>query len=354
MNRRIIGALIAKDLTLFFRNRFFAMMSVLGIVAYATIYFLMPSSVDETLEIGLYAPVLPPVYEQMVAGGQEGLALELAETEDALEAAVLEGDYIAGISLPADYSQKLAAGQSPLVRVFFPSDAPDELKEAITTLVQETAFLESGQLLNVELAAEVLGVDRAGAQIPPRDRMLPLMAVFIIMLETMGLAGLISEEVEGRTILALLVTPMNVRGLFLAKGAVGVTQAFGQAMLFMAIVGGFSQQPLVVMVALLLGAILVTGIGFLMASLSKSLMSVFAYGMVALIILIIPAFGILFPGTVSGWVQAIPSYYLVDTVHLAANFGFGWGEVWDNLLILLGFDVAIFGLGIWALRRKMR
>ena len=267
---------------------------------------------------------------------------------------MLEGAYIAGISLPADYSQKLAAGQSPLVRVFFPSDAPDELKEAITTLIQEAAFLESGQLLNVELAAEVLGVDRAGAQIPPRERMLPLMAVLIIMLETMGLASLISEEVEGKTIQALLVTPMNVKGLFLAKGAVGVTLAFGQAMLFMAIVGGFSQQPLVVMVALLLGAILATGIGFLMASLSKSLMSVFAYGMMALIVLIIPAFGILFPGTISGWVQAIPSYYLVDTVHLAANFGFGWGEVWDNLLILLGCDVAIFGLGIWALRRKLR
>jgi ABC-2 type transport system permease protein len=89
-------------------------------------------------------------------------------------------------------------------------------------------------------------------------------------------------------------------------------------------------------------------------SLAKSLMSVFAWGMVAIIVLAIPAFGILFPGTISGWVQAIPSYYLVDTVHLAANFGFGWGEVWDNLLILLGFDVAIFGLGIWALRRKMR
>jgi hypothetical protein len=354
MNRRIIGALIAKDLTLFFRSRFFALMTVLGIVAYASIYFLMPSTVDETLEIGFHAPVVPPVYEQMLAGGQEGLALELAESEDVLEAAVLEGDYIAGISLPADYSQKLAAGQSPLVRVFFPSDVPDELKDAVTTLVQEAAFLESGQLLNVELAAEVLGVDRAGAQIPPRDRLLPLMAVFILMMETMGLASLISEEVESHTIQALLVTPMNVRGLFLAKGAVGITLAFSQAVLFLAIVGGFSEQPLIVIVALLLGALLVTGIGFLMASLAKSLMSVFAWGMVAIVVLAIPAFGILFPGTISGWVQVIPSFYLVDTVHLAANFGFGWGEVWDNLLILLGFDVAIFGLGVWALRRKMR
>jgi hypothetical protein len=354
MNRRIVGALIAKDLTLFFRSRFFALMSVLGIVAYATIYFLMPSTVNEELEIGLHTPMVPPVYEQMLAGGQEGLALELVESEDALETAVLEGTYIAGISLPADYSQKLAAGQSPLVRVFFPSDSPDELKEAVTILVREAAFLESGQLLIVEITADVLGVDRAGAQIPPRDRLLPLMAVLILMMETLGLASLISEEVEGHTIQALLVTPMNVRGLFLAKGAVGTTLAFGQALLFLAVVGGFSEQPLIVIVTLLLGALLVTGIGFLMASLAKSLMSVFAWGMVAIVVLSVPAFGILFPGTISGWIQAIPSYYLVDTVHLAANFGFGWEDIWDNLLILLGFDVVIFGLGVWALRRKMR
>jgi len=55
---------------------------------------------------------------------------------------------------------------------------------------------------------------------------------------------------------------------------------------------------------------------------------------------------------ISGWVKAIPSYYLVDAVHRAANFGSGWGEVWQSLLMLLGFDVAFVWVGVMALRRR--
>ena len=60
MSRPIVRALVAKDFTLFFRNRFFAFVSVLGIVFYITIYFVLPSSVNEELDIGLYAPIIPP------------------------------------------------------------------------------------------------------------------------------------------------------------------------------------------------------------------------------------------------------------------------------------------------------
>jgi len=62
----------------------------------------------------------------------------------------------------------------------------------------------------------------------------------------------------------------------------------------------------------------------------------------------------MFPGAVTGWVKVIPSYYLVDTVHRVANFGAGWGDVWLNLLILLGCDLALTWIGIIALRRKAR
>jgi ABC-2 type transport system permease protein len=98
---------------------------------------------------------------------------------------------------------------------------------------------------------------------------------------------------------------------------------------------------------------MVTGIGFLLASAGRDLMSVMAWGLPAIIVLAVPAFGVMFPGTVSDWVKVIPSYYLVDTVHLSANFGLGWGDIWQNLLILLGFDIAFIGLGIIALRRKL-
>ena len=351
MNLRIIRALISKDFSLFFRNRFFALITVLGLVFYLVIYFVMSSSVDESLEIGLYAPVIPPVFEQMQ---EEGLEIEAVESEEALTEAVSEGRYVAGIALPADIMEKLMSGQRPQITAYFASDTPEEMKDAVGVFITEMAYLQSGQSLSIEVSQEILGPDMMGAQIPPRDRLRPLFAIFLLMAETFGLANLISEEVRRRTIHALRVTPMKVRDLFVAKGVVGVSLAFGQAILFMAIVGGMNEQPLIVTVALLLGGVLATGVGFLMASLAKDMMSVLGWGMVAFIILIIPSVIIMFPGIVTGWVEVIPSYYLVDTMYRTASFGAGWGDVWSNLLVLLGFDLVIIWAGVVALERKFR
>jgi len=351
VNWRIIGALVAKDFSLFFRNRFFALITVLGLVAYLVIYFVMPKAVNENLEIGLYAPVMLPAFEQMQG---EGLEIEQVESEELLKEGVTEGQYVAGIALPADMMESFMSGQKPRISVYFASDMPEEIKDAVEFLIRELAYQQTGQPLAVEVSEEILGTDMAGMQIPPRDRMRPLFAILIIMTETFGLANLISEEVERRTINALLVTPVSVKDLFTAKGITGVSLAFVQAALFMVIVGGMSRQPLIILAALLLGAVLVTGIGFIIGALGKDMMSVMAWGMVTLIPLFIPSFGVMFPGAVTGWVKVIPSYYLIDMVHRVANFGAGWGDIWLNLLILLGFDIALVLIGIMALRRKSR
>jgi len=351
MNLRIIGALIAKDLSLFFRNRFIAVITVFGIIFYLVIYFVVPSSVDESLEIGLYAPVMLPAFEQIQ---EEGLEIEVVKSEEALKEAVTEGQYVAGIALPADIMESFMSGQKPQITVYFAADTPEEMKDAIEVIIRELAYLQTGQPLAIEVSEEILGPDMLGMQIPPRNRLRPLFAIFILLIETIGLATLIGEEVERRTIQALLVTPMTVRDLFAAKGIMGVSLAFGQAALFMAIVGGISRQPLIILATLLLGAVLVTGIGFLIGSVAKDMLSAMPWLLVAFIPLIIPTFSVMFPGTITGWVKVIPSYYLVDTVHRAANFGAGWGDIWLNLLILLGFDLVIVWIGIMALRRKFQ
>ena len=351
MNLRIIGALVAKDLSLFFRNRFFTLITVLGLVLYMVIYFIMPKAVNENLEIGLYASVMLPAFEQMQG---DGLEIEQVESEELLKEGVIEGQYIAGIALPADIMEGFISGQKPIISVYFASDVPEEIKDAVGVLIRELAYQQTGQVLTVEITEEIIGPDMLGIQIPPRDRMRPLFAILLIMTETFGLANLISEEIERRTINALLVTPVSVKDLFFAKGIIGVSLAFVQAALLMAIIGGMSQQPLIILTALLLGAVLVTGIGFIIGALGKDMMSVMAWGLVILIPLFIPSFGIMFPGIATGWVKVIPSYYLVDTVHRVANFGAGWGDVWLNLLILLGADLALAWIGIMALGRKLR
>ncbi len=351
MNFGIIRALLAKDFALFSRNRFYALITVLGIVAYTAIYFVLPGSVNEELEIGLFAPVVPPVFELIQ---EEGIKFEVFETEEALIEAVTEGEYAAGVALPADIMDKFASGLKPEITLYFPADAPEELTDAVQIMIRELAYLQTGQPLAIEMSTEILGRDMLGAQIPQRDRMRPLFAVIIIMFETMGLASLISEEVERGTAQALLVTPVRVKDLFLAKGLLGVSLAFGPALLLMAVIGGMSSQPFIILTALLLGGVLATGTGFLVASLAKDMMSVMGWGMVVVIVFMVPTFGIMFPGATSGWVKAIPSFYLADTVHQATNFGAGWSDIWQNLLILAGFNFVIVWGGIMALKRKFQ
>ena len=349
MNWGRIKALIGKDFSLFFRNGFIAVMTVIGILFYILIYFLMPESVDETLEIGVYSPVDIPGFTQVET---EGLVLVPVESSDILTEGVIAGDFTAGIALPSDFMQALVSGGTPEIDLYVASDVPQEIKDSVTAITRELVYKLSGQPLTVGIDEEVIGDNMVGMQVPPRDRMRPLLAIFIIMFETFGLANLIAEELERGTVRALLVTPMSIKELFLAKGLFGIGLAFFQAVVFMGIVGGLNQQPIIIILALLLASIMATAVGFLIGSLAKDFMSVLAWGMISFIILAIPGFGVLFPGAVTGWIKLIPSYYLVDMVHTVTGFGAGWGDIWSNILILLAFNAVVFWLGILGIRRK--
>jgi ABC-2 type transport system permease protein len=352
MNLRMVAALVQKDIALYFKNRFFALVTVLGLVVYVAVFFALPRTVDETLQMGWFGPSLPELLNEDLEGS--GLALRDYPSEEALREAVQAGDEPVGVALPENFTQQLASGGKPQVRIYYQSEVPEEYRQAYTLLLQELGYFLAGQPLNVESEEIVLGPDMAGRQVPPRQRMLPVLAVFILMIESWGLASLISTEVETGTLRALLVTPLKVEGLFLSKGITGVLMSFSQVLLLLGITGGLAKEPLLVLIGLLLGALLVTGLSFLIASVSRDMMSVLAWGMLAMIVLAIPAFNVLLPGLASNWIKVIPSYYIVDTIYRVINFNAGWSQVNANLMVLLAQTVAFFGLGVLSLGRKLQ
>ncbi|MFC1993705.1 ABC transporter permease [Chloroflexota bacterium] len=349
MNLRIIAALVKKDIVLVFRNKLFLLIIVLTAILYPIIYFVTPTTVDESLKIGLYSEeAAPPIFQQLIDGGQAGLGVEQFDTDQALRDAVDKGQYIAGIALPAD----ILTGVNQQIRIYYRADASTEIAESLRFMVSELAYLQYGQL--PVTFQEVLGTDLIGAQIPMRDQLRTLLPAVLIITMLFGLATLISEEFEGRTVRAVLVSPANIVDFFVAKGIFGVGMAFSQALLFMIIVSGLGTQTAIVILTILLGALVVTGIGFLTGAFSKDNMSAVSLSFVAMMIMLLPAMIAIVPGTVSIWVKIIPSYYIVDTLHRATNFGMGWSVLWPNLLIMLGFSVAFLSPGILALRRKIQ
>jgi ABC-type multidrug transport system permease subunit len=147
---------------------------------------------------------------------------------------------------------------------------------------------------------------------------------------------------------------VNAPGLLTSKAVVGILLAFTQAIILMILTDSLRSEPFLLALALLFGALVVTGLAFLIASASRGMMSVMAWSILVIIIMLIPAYGVVFPGAITQRAQIIPSYYMFDTIHQVVNFGASWDAVSSNLLILLAAGLIFMGAGMWVLERKMR
>lgn len=352
MNPRIIKALLKKDIALFMSNRFYLLITVIGLVFYIGIYFVLPAQVNEKLSLAMYAPVLPPAFAQLTE--HEGADIEFYADEESLKQSVLDGDYQVAVAIPPDIMDTWAAGGKPEIKIYYASTAPSEVNAAVVAMVKELVYAQTGQALNFETSEEILGPDLLGNQIALRDRLKPLLVIFILLVEILTLASLIATEIEQGTARALLITPLRTSELFMAKGLLGVVLAFIQAVIFMGLVGGFSHQPLIILTTLIIGCLMVVGVGFLVASLARDVNAVTGWGMLILILLAIPGFGTAIPGLISDWARVIPSYYLTDTVSRVANYGAGWGDISTNLIIIAVFSAVVIWAGMVTLRRRYR
>ncbi|MBL8165510.1 MAG: ABC transporter permease [Anaerolineae bacterium] len=356
MNARILRTVILKDLTLYFRNRLFALITVLGIVVYILLYALLPTQVDEDLTVAMYAPSIPDAFVEAMGGSDVQIAA--LESDEALQQAVIDSEYMAGIVLTPEVISGIMRGEATVVTVYFASDAPPELVNALRTVLRlafnEVSHTFNGEPLRLELRDEIVGPDMTGQQLALRNRLLPLLAVMLLVLEMMGLATLIADEIAAGTLQALLITPLDLRGLFTGKAIVGVLLAFTQSALLMALTGSLRNEAPLILLTLLISSLVITGLAFLIASVSRGLMSVMAWSLVLTIILIVPSYGVIFPGSLTNWAQFIPTYYMFDAIHQVVNFGASWGAVANNLLVLFVMGVALLAAGVVVMERKLR
>lgn len=356
MNPQVVRAILRKDVTAFGRDRFFVFLTAVGVVLYPVLFWLLPGTVDETLRLG----IAPASIERLIAAGAEdgsGLATIGYDDPASLEAAVLAGSdgIVAGITFPDDFLAATAAGEQTTVALLLTADVPPPVEDLMRGLVSEVAFGVVGEAPPVDPLTEavVLGEDRVGDQITFREQLRPLLAFFVLLVETLALSALVASEVQQRTVTAILVTPATKTDFIAAKGILGTAVAFVEAVLIMALIGGFATQAPILLVALLLGAALVTGLGLVAGAFGKDFISVLFLSVAFMIPLMIPAFAAMFPGSAGFWVRALPSYPLVDTIVSVTTQGAGWGDVARNLALLLGWCVAAFAVGVAVLGRRM-
>lgn len=362
MNR--IFSIVKKDLAQIFRNRFVAVISLMVVVVFAVIYYLLPSHVDEVFKLGFHLQVsneaarqlgLEGVREEIAASlsevGEEepegGLELLWADSLQELKRMVEEEEVSAGVSFEV-------TGQEPDLTLYVSSKTPQETSDAAEAVAAEIGYSLVGYQLPADFQATIIGPDMVGRQIPMRDRVRVILLSFVFLLELYSLGNLIMEEVQRKTALALLVTPVTLKDFISAKAVTGILNTFFMGLLLALFLGTVTAQtwPAVV-VLLFLGAAMMVGLAFIIGAVSRDFISMAMISLIPFVVLIVPGFLVIYPGFSSPLMKAIPTYWLIEPLNGVLNYHMGLFDYAAALVYLVLFSVAFFILGFAILKRRL-
>jgi ABC-2 type transport system permease protein len=368
----IVAAIVAKDLREFSRDRLWILLTPLTMVMIVLVFWLLPDRVDESIRVGLYPPSYATTMRLMGAGqgDEHGLDIVPFDSPESLARAVSgeiedeEREVAVGVAFPDRFVSSVRQGEPTTVTVYVDRGVPPTVRRAISSGIRELSYaLRAGlsgqspaEALPVALPDEqtiLLGEDRAGRQVPLRDKMRPFLAMVLLIMEALALAGLVAVELQKRTVTALLVTPARPADVLVAKGITGALLGLGQVLVFLIATKSLSVQPLVVLAAVVLGAAMMSAVGMLAGSTGKDFMSTLFTGILFLIPVIIPAIATLVPGASSWWVELLPSYGIIESLVGAIGYGRGFAELGTSLAMAAGWVVILFVIGVVVLRWRV-
>lgn len=370
----IIWAIVLKDLREFSRDRLWIILTPLSLAAVVVMFWVLPATVDESVTLGLHPAPMGHLFQTLAGHGEdeaEALKVVPFADEKRLVAAVageLEDeeakDVAIGIAFPDDFVGAVQSGKPTTVTVYVNAAVPQEIRRAVSSGIRELAYgLQAAMALKNPVDALpvtlpdaqtiVVGEDRIGAQVPLREKLRPLMAIIMLVIEAMALAGLVAVEIERRTVTALLVTPATTGDVLAAKGITGALLGMGQALVFLLATRSFGSHWWLVTILVALGAAMMSAVGMIAGSAGKDFMSTLFGSLIFIVPLVIPAFGTLFPGSAATWVQWLPSYGLVTAMVDVMSYGRGLPEVAWHLATTIGWVVVLFATALLILKRRV-
>lgn len=281
----------------------------------------------------------------------EGLELTVLDSEAALKEGVEEGDFDGGLVLSADFDAALRGGSKPLLEIYVggESHASDRLVIAVTTI--DLVRQIEGSAAPVEVVIERMG---DGELLPLDLRLVPFVVIYALLGAGIFLTGLmLVEEKEQGTLTALLIAPLNLREVLLAKWLLGFVLAVLMSLITLALNGGFGGQVGTVTLAVVVGAALSAEIGILLGILAADSTTLFALIKGLGIFIIGPVIFYVFPDWPQWIAKLFPTYWVIDPIYSAAVLGNGLGEVYGNLLIASAIIIAMIPV-LAAVTRRMQ
>lgn len=282
--------------------------------------------------------------------GIEGIELTLLDDVDDLKQRVEGNDLDAGLVLQAGFDADLRSGARPPLEFYVGGEslASNRVILAVTTvdLVREV----EGSTPPVDV--EVVSLGEEGD--PIAVRLVPFITMYALLVAGVFLPSFsLADEREKRTLDALVVSPVKLSEVVIAKGILGFVLAIAMAIVTLWLNGALDAQVFPLLVVLLIAGLLLVEVGLVFGTGSKDITGVFTLIKGTGFILLAPTIFYIFPDWPQWIAKLFPTYWVINPVYEVTINDAGLGAVWGELAIALVVILALAAI-VAALTRRLR
>jgi len=171
----------------------------------------------------------------------QGVEVTVVSDADVLLSRVEAHDFDAGLILPAGFDAAVATGEDPGALLYMSGSSLAGTRLVLVAVVADLIDGVSGAVPAVDVVVTRIGDEDF---VPIGDRLVPMMVFYAAMVAGLFLpAASLLEERESGTIDALLVSPVRMGDVLVAKGAVATGLATTMAMVTLGLNGAFGGRP---------------------------------------------------------------------------------------------------------------
>lgn len=278
----------------------------------------------------------------------DGLRVQVVADPERLRSLVAGDDLDTGIVLPADIDEQLRLGARPAVGLLVGAAAVDSDRGLAVTSLLEIVRDVSGRGAPVEVVTEPVATDGIALEL----RMVPMLVMFAVALSGLLVpaAALIEDRTRG-TMSAVLVTPASTTDVLASTGAMGVLLSLATGTVTLLLNGGFGGEPLALLVAMALGAVMMVEIGLALGAWARDTSTLFTVWKAGGTLLFFPIVFYLFPD-LPQWIAKLGiSYWFLQPIFAVTAEGAPASDVWPTIAVAAALCVALFPLVHWAGRR---
>ena len=283
--------------------------------------------------------------------GLEDIEVTLLDSVPELKQRVEGNDFDAGLVLKDGFDTAVRSGRKPLLEFYIGGEslAADRIVLAVATL--DVVRQVEGKVPPVEVEVNTLGDAEA---LTLSIRLLPMMILFALLIAGMFVTAFsLVDEREKKTLDAVLVTPVKLSEMLVAKAGLGFIMAVLMAYVTMLLNGALGSQPAALFIALIIAGLMSAEFGLIYGTVAKDSRTLFTLMKTLNIFLLAPVVFYIFPEWPQWIAKIFPTYWLINPIFEIAVKNAILAEVGFELSIAIGICV-LLGIPVLILKQRMR